>query len=163
MARIKCAKSGIDFRCDHFPISLTSREYSHPIFSVDTSVLLTYDEVWAEGNLSNIDSYLLYLALFDSTGLLRFEYPAKHHDGTQSIIATNMDRLFDVVDTIHRIGAERSRTTLLLPQFNIGPETQDLNNSKYWIEVWQQCIADYYEGYKSLTAVEKLTRKEAAL
>ncbi len=163
MARVLCATSGIEFRADHFPIYLTSREVSHPIFAVDTSTLLSYDEKWIEGTLSPTESYLLYLALFNSTGLVRFEVPAIRTALTQSIIAQNMDKLFDVVDSITRIGIERSRTVLLLPSFNIGPETKDLANSKYWIEVWQQSITDYYDGYKSLSQIEKITRKENAL
>ncbi len=121
MAKILCALSGIEFKCDHFPIYLSSREVHHPIFSVDTSRLLTYDEKWINNDLNDTESYLLYLALFNSTGLCRFEVPAIRTQLTASIIAQNMSKLFDAVDSIQCIGIEKSRTTLMLPSFNIGP------------------------------------------
>ena len=98
MAKILCAKSGIQFQCEHFPIRFTQNEVSHPIFSASLKQLWKFYPKWQTGELTDIDSYLLFLAYFNSTDLVKWRVPAKYHAGTQSIIAQNFDSLVSAAD-----------------------------------------------------------------
>lgn len=164
MARVLCAISGIDYKTDHFPLYLTEREQAHPIFSLSSSRLLSYADKWADGeSLTRIDNYLLYLALFNVTGLVEFRVPAIQTGNTQSIIAQNMPALFDIVECIQTVGTERIQTTLNLPKFAITPDTRDLTNTHYWLEIWKTNWDDYLTGYRTMTSWEKQSRSEAIL
>lgn len=163
MARVLCAYSGIEFKTDHFPIYLTSREHHHPIFSASTSDLLALAPKYLEEKLSATENYLYYLALFNTTDLLEFRVPAIQTPHTQAIIASNAEALIQIVERIYIAGADRVRYALSLPKFVISPDTKDLSNSKYWIESWTQNYADYLNGYKDTTRQAELMRREYAL
>ncbi len=162
MSNVLCAYSGIEFSVPHFNnLNLYSRECTHPVFALPTSKLLNLVEnEWLESKLSNTESYLLYLALFNSTGLLEFRAPAKVSAETTAIVATQMTHLASIVHNIHETGAARVREVLYLPTFVINPDTGDLSSSADWIQIWKQCYADFQNHYKSATELEKLTRKE---
>lgn len=163
MARILCAKSGIDLKVEHFPVYLTSRECQHPVFDMNTTALLSYQEQWLDGSLTPIENYLYYLALFNSTNLVEFRVPATRTQFTDSIIANNMHSLINILTDIEDIGTSRVHTKLNLPRFVITPDTKDLSNTKYWLENWKANWDDYCSGYKTVTAIEKLTRQENIL
>mgnify|MGYP000735790344 CR=1 FL=1 len=56
MAKILCAYSGIEFSCEHFPITLHARESYHPIFNVPQKKLLSYLGKWAGNELTPTDN-----------------------------------------------------------------------------------------------------------
>lgn len=163
MSTILCGISGIEFKAQYMQLSLTSREASHPIFSVPGTRLLTLSERWLEQELSDTENYLLYLALFNSTGLMDFRVPASVCADTPSIIAHHMEPLINMVDIILSHGEERSQQLFHLPTFVITPDTKCLEDSGEWIKIWRQCYADYVNKYRTSTALEKLTRKETIL
>ena len=160
---ILCAISGIEYRCQFMPMYLTSRESHHPIFDIPTSRLLQLTPKWLAGELNHTENYLLYLALFNSTGLMDFRVPATVSADTASIIAQNMDRLADIVERIHSSGSEKVTNILRLPSFVITPDTKDLTNSPDWITIWNNCYQDYAENYKSSTLLDRIERKETVL
>lgn len=163
MSTVLCSISGIEFKCQHMPLSLTSREYHHPIFSVPSSRLIPLTERWLEQELTDTENYLLYLALFNTTGLMEFRVPASVSAETSSIIAQNMHHLCDIVEIILNHGEERSQQLFHLPTFVITPDTKFLEDSGEWIKIWRQCYADYANKYRTSTALEKLSRKETIL
>ena len=63
MSEIICGISSIPFKCQHIPIRLIKREVNHPIFSVDQKRLLGLYSKYVKNHLTDIDSYLLFLAL----------------------------------------------------------------------------------------------------
>ena len=156
MARILCAISGVEFTCEHFPVSLTSRECSHPVFSIPQKKLLSYAGKWSAGQLTSTDSYLLYLALFASTELVHFNVPAKKND---PVVAANMENLFQAIGKINII----THPSLVLPQFVVSADTSTLESTKYWIEAWHNAITDFYNGYKNAQIYSDLVRREQAL
>lgn len=160
MARILCAYSGIDFSCDHFPIYSTKRESHHPIFDLSTSQLLNLSDKWITGSLTETDNYLYYLALFNTTTLVDFRVPTIQTALTQSIIANNMYSLLRMVERIHTLGDDKVRYSLSLPHYVISPDTKDLANTRYWLEIWEKNYDDYKAGYQSSTLIEKISRKE---
>lgn len=163
MARVLCSISGIEFKCDHFPAYLTSREYHHPIFAIPASDLLSYADRYLDRKFSPTENYLYYLALFNCTDLIDFRVPAIQTQHTQSIIAQNCEKLLIMVERIHHVGVSQIKEKLNLPQFVISPDTKDLSNTKHWIEIWTQNYNDYQNSYKSSSTLEKLNRKEFLL
>lgn len=163
MTTVLCAISGIEYNCDHMSLYLTSRESHHPIFDVPTPKLLKLLDRWFNQELSPTENYLLYLALWKSTGLVDFRYPATQCAETASIIAQNLAPLVRMVELIDATSEARISEVLHLPTFVITPDTADLTSSPDWLEVWAGCYKDYEDSYVTATALDKLTRKESAL
>lgn len=160
MARILCAYSGIDYRCDHFPVYNTKRESHHPIFDLDTTALVHLSSEYLDDKFTSIDKYLYYLALFKSTDLVDFRVPAIQTPLTQSIIANNIYPLIRMVERISTLGEEKVRYSLSLPQFVISQDTKDLANTRYWLEIWEKNYDDYKSGYRTSTLIDKIAHKE---
>lgn len=163
MAKVLCAISGVEYRCDYMKMYLTSRESHHPIFDIPTAKLLEITPRWLEGELSPIESYLLYLALFNSTKLMDFRVPAIMSQDTASIIAQNMEPLAKIVERIYQTGPSRVSEVLHLPHFVISPDTKDLGSSPDWIKIWEEAYKNYEDNYRTATALERLERKESIL
>lgn len=163
MTRVLCAISGVEFKCEHMPLYLTSREHSHPIFSVPTPKLLKLLDRWFSQELSDTENYLLYLALWNTTGLVEFRSPATRTGETASIIAQNLPALVRVVERIADSSEARISEILHLPTFVITPDTADLMNSHDWIRIWEMCFEEYQNKYVTATALERLTARESIL
>lgn len=157
--KILCAYSSIEFTCEHFPGSLHSRESYHPIFSVPQKKLLAYLGKWSAGELTSIDSYLLFLALLRSSDLVEFRVPAIRTPDTDSIIALNMESL---CKSLARLNTVHSPSTIF-SHYVISPDTRTLENVKYWIENWQDNHRDFLDGYVDTNTAAKLRVREAAL
>ena len=112
--KILCSKSGIEFTAEHFPGTFFSRELSHPIFSLEQKKLLSYTGKWAAGELTPTDSYLLFLALLNSSEQIQFRTSCKRTPLTNSIVANNMEYL---VRTVIKLNAIRTPGTLF-PYFD---------------------------------------------
>lgn len=163
MAKVLCAISGIEFRTDFMQVYLTSREAHHPIFDIPTSKLLDITPRWLDGDMNPVENYLLYLALFNSTGLMDFRVPATMSKDTASIVAQNMEPLVKMVDRIYHTGPSRVKEVLHLPHFVISPDTKDLGSSPDWIKIWEEAFKNYDDGYRTASALERLERKESIL
>jgi hypothetical protein len=161
-----CSKSGLECEVTHFPGYLHSQEYSHPIFTLPQKKLLSIAETkWLdlESTLSQKDTYLLYLALFNSTDLLYFHTNAVFTTHTPAIVAKNMAGLIRIVEKINHLSEVQVTELLNLPSFVVSRETHDLACTSDWIAIWNENYADYLKGYKTQLALEKITAKESAL
>lgn len=163
MARILCALSGIEYQCTHMQFYSTSRESHHPIFDIPTRKLLEITPRWLEGELSPTENYLLYLSLFNSTGLMKFQVPATISQDTASIVAQNMAQLASIVERIYKTGSVRAKEVIQLPEFVISPDTKDLSSSPEWIKIWQEAYKNYEDGYKTATLLERIEKQETIL
>lgn len=159
MAKILCAYSGIEFSCEHFPISLTQREASHPIFHVPQKRLLGFISKWSAHELTPTDSYLLFLALLNSSDHVEFRVPVVRHLKTEQIIANNMEYLARTVIKLNSV----THPGVVFPRFAISPETKKLDNIHHWLESWDQSYRDFLDGYRDISTSQKLVRREAAL
>lgn len=157
--KILCAKSGIHFQCEFFPAYLDSREVSHPIFHLSQKKLLSFVPKWAAGELNEIDSYLLFLSLLNSTGQCEFRSAAKPIASTSSIIANNMEDLVQLVGSINLI----THPEEVFSRIAISPENSTLENCHYWIANWETQLEDFKEGYQSYYLRQDLNRREEAL
>ena len=163
MGRILCSYSGILFECQHMPMSLSAREYYHPMFSLHKKKLLTLSKDWASNRLTPTESYLLYLSLLHSTDLIEWRSPARFHDKSMQIISNNMEHLIQIIGKIDVI----KHPSFTLPRFAISYDTADLSNSFYWIQAWVHNYNEFMEGFlesqRREEVKEKLDRREHSL
>lgn len=160
MATITCAYSGITFKCEHFPVSLTNQECHHPVFLLEQHRLLSYANKWSAGELTPTDSYLLFLALMNSTSLIEWRHPAVYRKAlTDSLVAANMEGLLRIIGKINVINHPK----FALPSFAITRDTCTLENVQYWIAAWHEAFIDFMKGYKEQTEQERIIRREYAL
>lgn len=159
MAKIICSHSGVEFSCEHLPFPISSREISHPLFSVSSRKLIGLTSSWAAGRLSQTENYLLYLALLNSTSLVEWRVPAIYHDRTPQIIANNMEQLIHIIGRIDAI----KHPSFVLPHFVISQDTCSLENSYHWIQAWLQNYNDWRDNVKSHANDQELTRRENSL
>ena len=159
MAKILCGISGIEFSCDHLPIYLDSREYAHPIFFMPQKKLLGLYQKYRHGELGEIDSYLLFLAYFNSTDLIEWRVPAKYHAGTQSIIANTFDSLVSAVEKINRV----KNPSVHFSHISVSPDTSNFTNCAYWIASWESTYESFVSGYASQRLKQELCDIEEKL
>jgi len=157
--KVLCALSGVTFNVDHVPGYLNSREAHHPIFDIPQKHLLSYARKWASHELTEKDSWLVYLALFNSTDQMIWRVPAKETPQTKSIVANNMEPLLRAIAKINTI----SHPSFVIPKLVITPDTQDFVNSHYWIESWHKSYSDFCEGYKDEMQRERVVKRERTL
>lgn len=157
--RIRCAYSNLDLQVSHFPASLHHRECVHPIFYIPQKKLIQYLRKWGEGELTEIDSYLLFLALLNSTEQVEFRIPVIQTPLTPSIVANNMESLVRVISYTNAI----VHPSFVLPRVAITKETCDLKNVAIWIADWHQCFVDFQDGYAVQKVQEKLRKREQVL
>lgn len=157
--KILCAYSSIEYQVQHIPSYLQGTGEVHPVFSIPQKKLFSLLPKWAGHELTDTDSYLLYLALFNSTGLVRWNTSARRTEHTASLIAQQMEKLAHVIGRINIIKSPR----LALPQFVISSETRTLENTPYWIQMWENQIDEFLSGLKEEELRSKLSRREAGL
>ena len=157
--KILCSYSGIEFNVDHFPGTFYSRELHHPIFNLEQKRLLSYTGKWAAGELTPTDSYLLFLALLNSSEQIQFRIACRKTPMTDSIIANNMEYL---VRTVIKLNAIRT-PGIVFPFFAVTAETCTLSNVHHWIEVWENCWRDFEAGSRRDIIHRNLVKRESAL
>lgn len=156
MATISCIYSGIEFTCQHFPLAMRS---NHPIFELPQKKLLGFTPKYFGAELTPTDSYLLFLALLNSTSKVEFRVPAFRTTFTNALIANNMENLIHVIGAINII----QHPGFSVPSFVISPDTKDLANISNWIANWEACIQDFKDGYRTYNESRALLNREVAL
>lgn len=159
--RILCAYSGLQFQVQHFPGFLHSREYCHPVFYMQQRELLVSSRRFYEGSLTGEDSYLLFLALLNSTDKVEFRTPAQYHSGTAAIVARNLSSLVAVCEQFNSIQVPSFQP----PHFviNAASGTARLENCDSWLETWRQSIKEFHSGYRQQNRSQTQQAKEEVL
>jgi hypothetical protein len=158
MAKILCSLSGIEYNCDHFPAYIQKVSH-HPVFDMGLKSLWKYYPKWQTGELTDTDSYLLYLAMLHSTDLVEFRIAAQRTAHTVSIVQQNMEMLYDTIGRVITI----KHPAFILPRFIVSKDTRDLTNTKVWLQIWNDKYADFQSGLKDQELRSKLERREASL
>jgi hypothetical protein len=156
---ILCAISGVEFKVEHFPGSLSARECYHPIFCITQKKLLQFTHKWANRELTPTDKYLLFLALLHSTDLVEWRVPAQRNNNTDSVIEQNMESLVQIVGKINLI----NHPAFVLPRVAITPETKSLQNVHWWIQNWEESYIAFLSGYKDQERKRKILDREERL
>jgi hypothetical protein len=161
--KILCAYSSIEFNVEHFPGSLTSREFYHPIFCLPQKKLLGYLHKWSHQELTPTDSYLLFLALLKSSDLVNFRVPAARSPKTDSIVACNMESLAKILCKLNSVSSPER----IFPNYVISPDTKYLDNVQYWITNWEESFVEYSASQSKFidqrNSWQKLQHREHAL
>lgn len=157
--KIHCAISSLEFNVDYLSISLTSKDIVHPIFYVPQHKLLSFIADFQAGNLTREESYLIYLALLQSTGLIRWRAPVKITAETNSIIYSTYELLTRVIGKINLL----SNPAELLPALVIDHDNNDLNNIDEVIQTWEDEINSFKSNYQTIDEVTKIRNRELAL
>ena len=154
-----CSKSGLLFNCEHFPFYSDTATIAHPCFAIPQKKLLSLAPKWAAGELTEVDSYLLFLSLLNSTSQIEFRTHCQYTSDTTSIIYNNMEDLLQLVGAINVV----THPAEILSRIAITKENHTLSNVHYWIENWSQQIEEFKSGYVSASEQQDLLRREAAL
>lgn len=157
--KILCSRSGVEFECSHFPGTFYSSELHHPIFSLPQKRLISYTGKWAAGELTPTDSYLLFLAILNSSDHIIFRVSVFRDERTQAVIAQNMEYLVRTVIKLNTV----VNPSVSFPHFAITPETRFLHNVHYWIETWDEAYKDFASGKAREYDDRKLLHREMAL
>lgn len=157
--KILCAISGIEFQVEHFPMSLHSNECWHPIFDAPQKRLWKYYRKWEAAELTETDSYLLFLALLKSTDQVNWGCSIQRTTETNQIIQANMEGLFKIVSKISGI----YHPAFSIPRLSVNLETRDLKQIHTWIQIWNQSYNDFCSGMKEADIRSELAKKEAVL
>jgi hypothetical protein len=160
MAKFTCGISGLRCEVSYLPISLDSREYAHPIFFLPQKKLLGLVSKYEHGELGDIESYLLYLALFNSTDLVEFRVPASYDPKTTPyILANGIEPLAKIAFKLNAITVP----SFQCPKFVITPDTKNLSNSLHWIHAWESSLNDFMEGNRRRVINEEIEAIEARI
>jgi len=162
MAKILCSLSGLQFKCEYVPLYLHSRESYHPIFDAPASELYKLSErYFSEQSLDAQSSYLLTLALLNSTGNVEFRTPAEFHAGTQQIVALHIAELTTVVQQLNSILVPSFHPAKFVISSKSGSHRLEQLDS--WIHVWKQNLHDFATGYRQQQLHSEITHKENIL
>lgn len=156
MSRVLCSISGIEFNCEHLPLYLDQREYHHPVFCLKLKRLLPLYQRYSAGELNATDSYLLFLAILNSSDLVEFRTPAIYTEHSSSVIANNIEQLFNVVSLITSVRNPKIKFSHIA----ITPENNSLANIKYWILNWESSYEDFRSGYRAQMARVEISEIE---
>ena len=151
--KIHCPKSGLQYSTQHFSGAASQ---DHPVFTLEQHKLLAHTAKWAAGELPPTDSYLLFLALLDSTQLIIWRTSTIQQD---DIIASNMEALIRVIGKINLI----HHPAFVLPRFVVSLDTASLGNVHHWIQAWEGSYEEFMNGYRNATEQERIKRREYAL
>ena len=157
--RILCAISGLDFQADHFPGFLAQREAVHPIFHMPQKKLLSYTGKFYSSELTDIDKYLLFLAVLNSSELVDFRASVQRTAFTPGIIARNFDPLVHIICKLNSILSP----AVVFPRFVISQETRTLSNVHFWLDNWLSAYKEFLAGDRKHTEGRKLIARELAL
>ena len=157
--KVLCSKSGLLFKAEYFPFYSDTGTISHPCFSIPQKKLLGLTSKWAAGELTDVDSYLLFLSLLNSTNQVEFRTHCQYTEDTASIIQNNMEDLIQAVGAINCI----THPKFVVTQIAITKENHTLANAHYWIENWLQNIEEFKSGYAEYKERQDLQRRESAL
>lgn len=151
MSKVLCGISGMEFQVEHLSLSLSSREYAHPVFFLPQKKLLGLYSKYQQGEMNEIDSYLTFLAYLNSTDLVEWRVPAQRTPFTSQIIANNFENLVSVVEKMNSLQHPENE----FHKIAITPDTKSLANVEIWIAGWEQTWEDFTSGY-----VEERKKKE---
>lgn len=162
MANYQCAISGLQLKTTHMPMCLEATDLAHPIFYLDHKKLLGLYVRYTKGDLNSIDSYLLFLALLNSTDRVKWQTCCTYAGAvTDRIVATNIDMLVHVIwqsDIISHPSFKQPKLIISLTNSNAR-----LTSIRDWIKRWEDNIDLFKQGRARALHVHKLEKLEAKL
>lgn len=163
MAKLKCAISGLTFSISSVPITISETSgYFHPIFAAENKQLYSLYVKYLANQLTETDSYLLFLAFMHSTDKIKWNYPAKCNPNkptTKALVANNIQQLIRVIETTNLITHPKFKQ----PGFSVNKDNCNLLQVPNWIKAWEHNIVAFNNNYYSERIYEKLKKVENKL
>ncbi len=156
MAKFYCAYSGLECSVSHLSLSLTSREYAHPVFFMNPTKLLGIFSQYEKGKLTHEESYLLFLAYLNATDLVEFRVPAVFTKDTPRLVTSHMETLVSLAYKIQEI----KNPSVQFPHVAISPETKGLSNVGAWLDIWSTRYEEFLSGNRIKARNETLDSLE---
>jgi len=153
--RVLCIYSNVQFQVPGFNRLYLKQSTAHPIMSTSPRDLLTKARDWAQGDLTDTEQHLLFVALLKATDLVDFQKPATPDNKT---IALNMERLLFTVGW--RIATKQHFN---LPRFVVNNSNYNLRNIHNWLDALDEAKTDWYIKNATWELREKLELREKAL
>lgn len=152
---VYCQYSGISYKAELFS-SKMKIEAVHPIFYAPVKSLINRSVDWTNGRLNEKERRLLFLALLNHTGLVRFKVTATPSDTT---IQLNMELLLKFIAWRSDIQS----SAIKFPEYAINGSTKDLINIRQWLNSNFDIIQAWKTNYAKEYLRRSLATKEGAL
>ena len=164
MARVTCAISGIPFKVDYLPnINIhATAGYFHPIFACNHKQLQQLYTQHCTGKLTDMDSYLLFLAFLNDSGMIIWEHPVTLDPSLKSTKIKIENNLSQLLSVLAKSGVI-SHPSFKQPKFKVSYHNSDLEQIPNWIRAWEDNIFDFYYGKASQKEQEELQKVENSL
>jgi len=136
--------------------------FPHPIFAASRAYLEQAYTSYTKGLLSPQDSYLLMLAIFQSSGKVTWKHSATCNPSdpiTIKLVETNLSKLLTVIEKSECIVHPRFKQ----PKIVIREDSADLAQLPIYISLWEQNIEDFFTAKLSWEEMAKITEVERRL
>jgi hypothetical protein len=160
--KLICKISGIIFSVPEFHnliLGERGEQIFHPVFSVPQKTLLAQTAQWAKGNFAGEENFLLFLALLNSSNLVKFRSTVRFTENSEQIVAQNYEILLKALVRLNSISAYEEK----FPHVVISKDNQGLENIRGIITNWLDCHKAIREGYTSAADFRALNIRETAL
>jgi hypothetical protein len=153
--RVYCELSGVEFQVENF---LRVRvQHVHPLFYLPVKDLLMLGAQWSTGELTSVrERRLLFLALVNATGYVRWEATAEIADST---VQLNMEAMIKLVGWNNLI----LHPQFALPELVVNATTRRMTHVKQWILACESVKTEWERGARINYLKKKLASREAAL
>jgi len=151
--RVTCRYTGLSFTSSSF--SKVRFVGEHPLINAPLDTLLSRTANWAKGELTDVEKYILFVALLKSTDLVTFNVPVQPR---RHIVTSCMEKL---IKCAAWIGFMRTKT--YLPGYVVNPENSHLPNLHLWLESLEEAKTAFQSSYWTISQREKLEARNNAL
>jgi len=164
MARVTCAISGIRLEISGFSsLSLPHTVgYYHPIFTLPEKKLYQYYIDHCHGRLQSVDSYLLFLALLNSSGKITWEHPSvcdPNESRTKMLVQNNIAQLVRILEKTSVI----KHPMFKQPSFRLTYDNSHLDQIPNWIKAWENNLTEFNNNRASIRIRQTIAEIERKL
>jgi len=156
MTILTCCISGLPIAVQHLRLKIPATiGYYHPIFAVPRSTLLDLYTSHIKGELTDTDSYLLFLALLHSSNHIDWQAPASlipTNHLTNILIENNIAQLVSVLERTDTITAH----DFAQPTYVVRSDSTLLQSIPNWIKAWDENINTFLHFRNDMIAYEKI-------
>lgn len=128
----------------------------HPIFEVKSKILWKIARSFLDERTTKEERRLIFLAIANSTGLMRFQVPAEPSDTT---ILNCFHQLQAIAGWIEHLQAPGVR----FPAYVVRTENRNLHNFKDWLKALEEVKKAFYEGQATQEHKHRMTLLEDKL
>lgn len=164
MATYTCSISGLTLHTEWLAINIppspgvqSEAVIKHPIFTLSQRQLLPLARTLP--SMHSTEQYLYFLALANSTGLVRWNHSAKMDGLSLSTCAAQMERMLQIVGKINIIQHPSFRK----PALKIGAHNCSLQAVPGWLDGIDSAFTEWYDDYKTVHYTQELIKRKSSL